>query len=141
MTLHLRSSTTILNLNPNELKFSNPKLYIIHYFKKYYLEFSKSPTCNNTDYFPFNKKFVYNHFQTWSNALKEAKLPLNRNKSKLLNCAKCKIEFEKQHKEIKKSKKHFCGNACSASYYTAGRKHSEETKKKISESLKAHKIF
>ena len=141
MSLKLRSTTNLLDSDPEILKLSDPKLYIIYYLKKYYLEFSKSPTCNNMGFFPFKKKFVFNNFQTWSNALKSANLPLNRHKPKLLKCAKCKIEFVKQLKEIKKSKRHFCNSACAASFYSTGRTHTEETKRKISESLKAHRIF
>jgi uncharacterized C2H2 Zn-finger protein len=101
----------------------------------------ESPMIKNARHLPFSKYSVVKNFGTWNKMLEVAGLPLNMNKPKELKCPKCKIVFIRQQAQIKKAKKQFCSSACSASFYTIGRKHSEETKKKISESLKAHRMF
>jgi hypothetical protein len=114
---------------------------IIRAAKAYYRLTGESPKLTNVKHLPFTKYSVLKHFGSWSKMLEHAGLPLNMNKPKELKCVKCNVSFMRQVKEIKKAKKHFCSSACSASFYTRGRKHSEETKKKISDSLKAHRIF
>ncbi len=100
-----------------------------------------SPGWKHLPALPFSKKRVIDLFGSWSNLLSTAGVPLNRYKVSEISCYLCKKKVERQVKEIRKAKRHFCSSACSASYYTKGRKHSEETKKKISETLKAHRIF
>ena len=101
----------------------------------------RSPCLKHLAHLPFSKNRVIKLFGTWNNMLKICNLPLNRNKISEISCFLCKKKVARQVKEIRKSKRSFCSSECSASYYTTGRKHSEETKKKISESLKAHRIF
>lgn len=108
---------------------------------QYYKLTGISPCIKHAVHLPFSKKRAMTLFGTWNNMLEVAGVPLNRNKIKKMKCPVCKVEFERQVKEIRKSKKSFCSSACSAHFNTKGRKHSEETKKKISEALKAHKIF
>lgn len=101
----------------------------------------KSPCLKNLAHLPFSKNRVIKLFGTWNNMLEICNLPLNRNKISEISCFLCKKKVARQVKEIKKSKRSFCSSECNAKYYTTGRKHSEETKRKISESLKAHRIF
>ena len=54
-----------------------------------------------------------------------------REKDKIKNCLYC-------GKELKKQQKKFCCSSCSAKYNNTGKKHSEESKKKISESVHKH---
>jgi len=101
----------------------------------------KSPRIKDAREMPFTKNQVNKHFGTWNNMLACAGIPLNKSKISQIKCFLCSKVVPRQVKEIRKAKRHFCTSACSASYYTKGRKHSEETKIKISESLKAHRIF
>jgi hypothetical protein len=114
---------------------------IIEIARAFYYTNNISPKLKDIASLPFSKKRVIELFQTWNNMLQSAKLPLNRYKRKEINCDNCRKKFTKQIKEMRKSLRHFCGNACNAQFYTTGRKHSEETKAKISASLKAHRIF
>ncbi len=100
-----------------------------------------SPRIKDVHRLPFSKKLVITLFGKWSTMLQMANLPLNRYPRQNLTCANCGKRFTKQVKEMRKSLRHFCRSACSAQFYTTGRKHTEETKAKISESLKAHRIF
>ncbi len=99
------------------------------------------PKLRHIPHLPFSKQRVIKLFGTWNAMLACADLPLNRYKIREIKCAKCGIVVPRQMKEIRKSKKQFCSSACNASFYTTGRKHSEATKQKISESLKAKRIF
>lgn len=117
------------------------KIQIIKQLKKYYKKYNKSPISTNLTKFTFTRRQVVYMFGSWNKALLAAKIPLNRNKPKLVQCYLCNKVLLRQVKDLKKSDKCFCSSACSASYYTTGRKHTEETKLKISNSLKAHKIF
>lgn len=102
----------------------------------------ETPKLKHVPHLPFSKNRVVKLFGTWNNMLEVSGLEKNRNKPLQLKCKLCKTEFIREFKELKKGYKNaFCSSACNASYNTIGRKHSEETKKKISESLKAHRIF
>lgn len=111
------------------------------YVKEFYDKHNKPPRILDVTKLPFSKLRVVKIFGTWSDMLRYAQIPLNRNPPVLVKCATCDIRFERQVKEIKKSVNHFCSSACNAIFYTTGRPHKEETKRKISESLKAHRIF
>lgn len=109
--------------------------------RKFYEENKYSPRIIDLKKLPFSKKMAINLFETWSNMLRYADLPLNRNPPRLIECANCLNKFIRQLKEVKKSTNSFCSRACSAQYNTTGRKHSTETKAKISNTLKSHYIF
>ena len=108
---------------------------------EYYIINSRSPKLKDLPYLPFSKKRIVDIFGTWNKMLTCAMLPLNRNSPIIVECQNCGKQFKKQVKEIKKARRDFCGSACNAQYYTTGRKHTPETKAKISASLKAHRIF
>lgn len=101
----------------------------------------RSPRLKDLPLLPFSKKMVIKFFKTWNNMLIEARVPLNRQPPLKVRCSNCGMKFLKQAKEIKKSLKDFCSSACNAQFYTTGRRHTQETKDKISASLKAHRIF
>ncbi len=107
----------------------------------FYILTGTPPGWKHLPHLPFSKKRVIDLFGSWTNLLTTAGVPLNRYKMSEITCFLCKKKVAREVKEIRKAKKSFCGSACSASFYTKGRKHSEETKKKISETLKAHRIF
>lgn len=117
------------------------KEQIISDLKSYYKKNKKSPTSTKLEEFTFNKNDVKRLFGKWSLALKASNLPLNRNKAISSACTLCGKEFVREYKEVLKSKNLFCSYACNGSYNTTGRKHTEETKAKISESLKKKRIF
>ena len=80
-------------------------------------------------------------FGTWNKMLISSGVPLNRCPSVVVQCHNCQKAYKKQIKEVKKSFRDFCSRACNAQFHTTGRKHTAETKAKISASLKAHRIF
>jgi hypothetical protein len=114
---------------------------IVFAAREFYKERKFVPRIKDAKHLPFSRNMINTVFGTWSNMLRYADLPLNRNPPRLVECQNCKIKFIRQVKEIKKSKFQFCQSACNAQYYTTGRKHTEETKKKISDTLKSHYIF
>jgi hypothetical protein len=114
---------------------------IILYSQRYFAKHLVSPKIKDVGKFPFSKNRVNALFDTWNNMLLCANLPLNVNPARKISCTNCKKEFAKQVKEIRKSANHFCSASCNATFYNTGRKHSEATKQKISESLKSHRIF
>ncbi len=114
---------------------------IIYAVRQYYEKNKVSPKIKDINDLPFSRKSVQVYFKTWNNMLRHADIPLNRNPPRLLECAACLTMFTRQVKEIKKVKISFCSRACNAMYYTLGRKHTQETKDKISASLKAHRVF
>ena len=120
---------------------SSTKEEISFHANEFYKQHRRSPRLKDISNLPFSKLTVVRTFGTWNNMLRYANLPLNRYPPQILRCENCKKMFRKQMKEIRKSLKHFCGNACGAQYYTTGRKHSEATKSKISASLRAHRIL
>lgn len=100
-----------------------------------------SPGWKHLPHLPFSKKRVVELFGCWNELLRTAGVPLNRYDISEIKCYLCKKKVQRQVKEIRKAKRHFCSSACSASYYTTGRKHTEETKRKISETLKSHRLL
>lgn len=114
---------------------------IIVVVNNYYKTNSRSPRLKDIPKLPFSKKHAVTLFGTWNKMLLSAKVPLNRYPALTVECANCKKKYIKQVKEIRKSIRDFCGSACNAQFYTTGRKHTAETKAKISASLKAHRIF
>lgn len=117
------------------------KALIITHLKLYYKVYKKTPISTELNDFPFSKYHIKKYCKSWTDALIEANIPLNRNEPVFILCNMCHKVFERQVKEIKKTKRSFCSSACNAKYYTTGRKHTQETKNKISQTLKAHKIF
>ena len=113
------------------------KEFIINYMKKYYIEHNEGPKGKDKIH-PFSEGTVRKHFGKWTDALKEANIPLRANPSQILNCTRCNKEFRKLYKEIKKSKNHFCSRSCSAIYNNNNM--TEETKQKIKKSNKQHNI-
>lgn len=114
---------------------------MIYNVRKFYERNQVSPKIKDLPFLPFSKKAVVLHFKTWNDMLRHSDVPLNRSPPRLVKCPKCDTKFMRQVKELRKSKMSFCSSACNASFYTHGRKHTEETKIKISQSLKAHRIF
>lgn len=118
-------------------KITITKEFIIDYMKKYYIEHNEGPKGKDKIH-PFSEGTVRKLFGKWTDALKEANIPLRANPSQILNCKHCNKEFRKLYKEIKKSKNHFCSRSCSANYNNANM--TQETKQKIKESNKQHYI-
>lgn len=117
------------------------KQEIVFHVRQFYERTNTSPRLRDLPQLPFSKQRVVLLFKTWNDMLRYANIPLNRNPPRIVVCATCNERFEKQVKEIRKCVNHFCSSACNAIFYTTGRPHTEETKKKISDSLKAHRIF
>jgi hypothetical protein len=115
------------------------KEFIITYLKEYYLKYEDIPKSRDKSH-PFSDGTVRNKFGSWANALIEANIPLRVNPSQILKCDKCNTEFRKLYKEIIKSKNHFCSRSCSASYTNTKRSITEDTKQKISNSIKQYNI-
>lgn len=114
---------------------------IVYNVRKFYERNQASPKIKDLPILPFSKKAVVLHFGKWNDMLQYSDVPLNRSPPRLVKCPKCETKFFRQVKELRKSTLSFCSSACNASYYTHGRKHTIATKTKISESLKAHRIF
>ena len=94
---------------------------------------------------PFsNKKILANHIRwkhrdnsKWSEVMSESAnkrydTKLGKVIEKSVICENCNNEFTVKERELKKREKYFCSRSCSNS-----RKHSVETKKKLSDSIKA----
>lgn len=123
---------TIRNISKQEIAFA---------VREFYDKTNKPPRILDVKQLPFSKLRVIRLFGTWSDMLRYCELPLNRNPPRLVVCGTCDKKFIKQVKEIRKCVNHFCSSACNAIFYSTGRPHTEETKRKISASLKAHRIF
>lgn len=115
------------------------KEFIINYMKKYYIEHNEGPKGRDNTH-PFSEGTVRKHFGKWTDALKEANIPLRQNPSQILNCKHCNKEFKKQHNEIKRYINHFCSHSCSATYSNANREMTIEMKQKISNTVKQYNI-
>ena len=131
----------IYNTLPTMTKSQLSKKEILVAVNIYFKSNNRSPKLKDIPKLPFSKKRVVEIFGTWNKMLLFANLPLNRHPPIFVNCYNCGERFKKQIKEIRKARRDFCSSACNAQFYTTGRKHSEETKAKISASLKAHRIF
>lgn len=97
------------------MKSSYKKEDILHYFKNYYKIHTKSPVSKDKS-LPFSDKLVCKYYGSWSNALVEAGLPLNRNGKVIVSCTHCSKEYKKGHYEFKRFKNHFCSSSCCATY-------------------------
>lgn len=129
----------ITKLNFDTMQLSKEEIIVA--VVEYYIINTRSPKLKDLPSLPFSKKRVVEVFGTWNKMLLCAKLPLNRYPAVIVKCQNCGKKFKKQVKEIRKALRDFCGSACNAQFYTTGRKHTNETKAKISASLKAHRIF
>lgn len=114
---------------------------IIVYVKAYYRLNDQSPRLKDLPLLPFSKKRVVKLFGSWNRMLLNARLPLNRYPPCIIQCTNCKCDVVRQVKELRKTRSTFCSSACNAIYHNTGRNHSEETKSKISASLRAHRLF
>lgn len=87
----------------------------------------------------FKQGDITKNFKTFTNLLKEACVFIDRS-PQLVNCKTCDKEFKKEQKEIKRSKSgyHFCSYSCSAIYSNKDRIITQETRDKISTSIKKY---
>lgn len=87
----------------------------------------------------FKQGDITKNFKTFTNLLKEAGIFIDRS-AQLVNCKICNKEFKKEQREIKKSKSgyHFCSHSCSANYANKNRIITQETRDKISTSMKMY---
>ncbi len=113
---------------------------IIKYVQNYYIKNNNSPKLTENIH-PFTISLVRKIFGNWTNVLKRANLPLRSNPPQIVNCQNCNVDFKKSYAKIKKSINHFCSHSCAATINnpnrtTLNRIASNETKQKISESLK-----
>ena len=124
-------------------KSNKSKDEIINEVKSFYQTHQKSPRICDVKILTFSKQQVKLIFGTWNKMLELSELPLNRNKAVSLKCSNCNKDIVRQVKEIKKVNKSFCTYKCNQQFYrSAGMyNHSNETKNKISKSLKLHRIF
>lgn len=122
-------------------RVSVSKEEIVFRIREFYASKKRSPYQREISQFGISKKRVITLFGSWNKMLCYADIPLNRNPPRLTKCAACGKKFLRQVKELRRCVNHFCSSACNAQFYTTGRSHSEETKQKISRSLKAHRLF
>ncbi len=116
----------------------NEIINIVHIF---YRTNERSPKQKDLINLGFTKQRVKKLFGSWNSMLFAAHLPLNKRPPLNVICDNCGSDFKKRVKDLKKTMRDFCSRSCNAQYYTTGRKHTQETKEKISASLKAHRIF
>ncbi len=117
------------------------KTEIIAIVWEFYRINNRSPKLKDLNSLGFTKNLVKKIFGTWNKMLFEAQLPLNKRPPINIKCDNCGSDFKKRVKDLKKTMRDFCSRACNAQFYSTGRKHTQETKAKISASLKAHRIF
>jgi uncharacterized ferredoxin-like protein len=129
---------------PKRTKKENPsKEQVIIEITCFYEVHKHSPRLSDTKHLTFSKQHINILFGSWNKMLEAAKLPLNRSKSVTVSCSNCGKNIIRQIKELKKVIRSFCTSKCNQQFYrSAGMyKHSNETKNKISKSLKLHRIF
>ena len=114
---------------------------LISIVAEFHATHKRSPKMKDIDDLPFTRANVMRVFGKWNNLLIAAGVPLSREPRRLVRCYSCAHTFLREVKEIVKVKRTFCTSACSARFYSTGRKHTEATKEKISKSLIAHAIF
>jgi hypothetical protein len=112
------------------------KEQVIAKLQEQYAKSEEIPKSTNFSKILCSDNTVRKLFGSWNNALITAGIPIRKNKPLKINCDQCDIEFIKQVKEIKKSKNHFCSHSCSAIFNNKNRVMTEETKNKISNTLK-----
>lgn len=113
---------------------------IIEAILAFYQENGRAPLSSKPE-IVYTKRMVQTRFGSWNNALIEAGIPLNKQKSRTVNCITCNTIFKKDMCQMQKSLQNFCSSACAAINRNTGRPQSEETKRKISESLRARHTY
>lgn len=88
------------------------KEMIIKVLHDFYRKHNKSPT--NRDKLLYSKDLIINRFKSWNNALKAAKLPLNKNECLYVYCKECNKKIKKYYCLVRKN--NFCSRSCSAKY-------------------------
>ena len=116
---------------------------IIFTIQLFYDNHKRSPKMCELIHFNFNKHYIKRLFGSWNNLLEASGVPLNKHKPVVVNCANCNKSMKREVKELKKVNRTFCSYQCNQKFYRSPGmyKHSDATKLKISESLKAHRIF
>ena len=109
---------------------------IIEAMLAFYDTHNRAP-ISNKDEIPFSKRMVQTRFGNWNDALIVAGIPLNIHKAKTVNCTGCGIRFTSLVSQLKRSLNSFCSSKCAAINRNTGRPQTEETKRKISEALRA----
>jgi hypothetical protein len=112
------------------------KDFIISSMQEFYEKHGESPKSNGID-MPFSKSYVQYKLGGWTNALIAAGIPVRKHQAKRIACHTCNVSFIKNVCQIKKAINNFCSSRCAAIHRNTGRHHSEETKIKISEALRA----
>lgn len=112
------------------------KEFIIAEMQKSYEKNGFAPRCVNND-LPFSKSVVRNRGMSWTAALEAAGIPLTVHPARLVNCIVCGLEFDKPVCQMRKSVNNFCSHKCACTHRNTGRVVSNETRKKISEALRA----
>lgn len=113
---------------------------IIESIINFYATHNRAPISNKNE-IPASKRMVQTRFGNWNDALIEAGVPLNSYKAKNVNCTGCGIKFTSLVSQLKRSLNSFCSSKCAAINRNTGRPQTEETKRKISEALRARFTF
>jgi len=113
---------------------------IIEAMLAFYASHNRAP-ISNKDEIPFSKRMVQTKFGNWNDALIVAGIPVHNHKAQSVNCTTCKTNFVKAVSQLKRSLNSFCSSKCAAINRNTGRPQTEETKRKISEALRARFTF
>lgn len=108
---------------------------LLTHLQHFYNE-NKEMTSKTYPYTYYCKKL----FGSWNNALEVAGIPITVGKSFITNCKNCNKEVKTNPSVLRKSKNGsvFCGSKCAAIFNNTNRTHDEETKQKISHSVKKY---